>query len=137
MVSTVLFQNLDQRAIMTSIQLSPDYWAIENQNENFVCSKINQNMEVLNILKQIPNRIKLVRYEDFVDKTEKTLEDLYEFLDISYLLPLAKLAIENHIQPEPQEIKWDKVLEGEIIGKTSSVAKCDILSSLCYSEFEV
>ena len=122
---------------MTSIQLSPDYWAIENQNENFVCSKINQNMDVLNMLKHIPNRIKLVRYEDFVDKTEKTLEDLYEFLDISYLLPLAKLAIENHIQPEPQEIKWDKVLEGEIIGKTSSVAKCDILSSLCYSEFEV
>ena len=110
----------DPRAIMTSITLSPDYWTIENQDENFVCAKINQNMVALNKLRHVSKRIKLVKYEDFVGQTENTLEDLYKFLGLSYLLPFAKHAIKNHIQAEPQEIKWDKVLEGENVGKITS-----------------
>ena len=100
--------------------LSPDYWTIENQNENFVCAKINQNLVALNKLRHVSNRIKLVKYEDFVGQTENTLEDLYKFLGLSYLLPFAKHAVKNHIQAEPQEIKWDKVLEGENIPKIIS-----------------
>ena len=100
--------------------LSPDYWTIENQNENFVCAKINQNMVALNKLRHVSNRIKIVKYEDFVGQSENTLEDLYKFLGLSYLLPFAKHAVKNHIQAEPQEIKWDKVLEGENIPKIIS-----------------
>ena len=100
--------------------LSPDYWTIENQNENFVCAKINQNMVALNKLRHVSDRIKLVKYEDFVGQSENTMEDLYKFLGLSYLLPFAKHAVKNHIQAEPQETKWDKVLEGENIPKIIS-----------------
>ena len=68
-------------------------------------------------MRHVSNRIKLVKYEDFVGQTENTLEDLYKFLGLSYLLPFAKHAVKNHIQAEPQEIKWDKVLKGENIPK--------------------
>ena len=77
-------------------------------------------MVALNKLRHVSNRIKLVKYEDFVGQTENTLEDLYKFLGLSYLLPFARHAIKNHIQAEPQEIKWDKVLEGENVGKMTS-----------------
>ena len=77
-------------------------------------------MVALNKLRHVSNRIKLVKYEDFVGQTENTLEDLYKFLGLSYLLPFAKHAIKNHIHAEPQEIKWDKVLEGENVGKMTS-----------------
>ena len=114
----VLFR--DPRAIMTSIKLTPDFWTDENQNENYICSKINQNMAELKKLKSASSRIKFVRYEDFVDQSEKTIEDLYEFLNISYLLPFTRQAIKNHIQPEPEEIKWDKLLDGEVFEKPKS-----------------
>ena len=77
-------------------------------------------MVALNKLRHVSNRIKLVKYEDFVGQTENTLEDLYKFLGLSYLLPFAKHAVKNHIQAEPQEIKWDKVLEGENVPKIIS-----------------
>ena len=77
-------------------------------------------MVALNKLRHVSNRIKLVKYEDFVGQTENTLEDLYKFLGLSYLLPFAKHAVNNHIQAEPQETKWDKVLEGENIPKITS-----------------
>ena len=77
-------------------------------------------MVALNKLRHVSDRIKLVKYEDFVGQSENTLKDLYEFLGLSYLLPFAKHAVKNHIQAEPQEIKWDKVLEGENIPKITS-----------------
>ena len=77
-------------------------------------------MVALNKLRLVSNRIKLFKYEDFVGQTENILEDLYKFLGLSYLLPFAKHAIKNHIQAEPQEIKWDKVLEGENVPKIIS-----------------
>ena len=77
-------------------------------------------MVALNKLRHVSNRIKLVKYEDFVGQSENTMEDLYKFLGLSYLLPFAKHAVKNHIQAEPQEIKWDKVLEGENIPKMIS-----------------
>ena len=53
-------------------------------------------------------------------RNQLIIEDLYKFLEMSYLLPFAKQAVKSHIQPEPQEIKWDKVLDGEIVPKLKS-----------------
>ena len=112
----VLFR--DPRAIMTSIKLTPDFWTHEIQNEHYICSQINQNINALNKLPHpVSSRIRFIKYEDFVAKSDQIIEELYEFLGISFLVPFAKQAVRNHIQPEPQEIKWDKVLEGEIVGK--------------------
>ena len=33
---------------------------------------------------------------------------------------MARQAIKNHIQPEPEEIKWDKLLDGEVFEKPKS-----------------
>ena len=79
----VLFR--DPRAIMTSIKLTPDFWTHEIQNEHYICSQINQN---INALKKLPHpvssRIRFIKYEDFVAKSDQVIEDLYAFLGISW-----------------------------------------------------
>ena len=81
-------------------------------------------MKNLSTLKQImagsssySSRIKMIKYEDFVEHREETVRDLYKFLNISYLLQYPNHAISKRFK-DVEEKSWNKTLPGEKIYKT-------------------
>ena len=115
----VLFR--DPRAIMNSIELSPDFWTYENHNYNFICQRLSRNFqEAKNLQLNYPDRIRILKYEDFIEDKMKTIHDLYEFLGISYLIPYPKLAMKKHVQNLDDQ-KWTRILDGEKMPKVPKI----------------
>ena len=109
----IIFLLRDPRAIINSINLSPDFWPEENHNLGLICDKNSKNFfKAQKLQKLFPNKIKILKYEDFIDNKLQTLGKLYDFLNISYLLPFAKNNLKNHTQKNFKQ-KWDRILEGE------------------------
>ena len=113
----VIFLVRDPRAIINSIHLSPDFWPEENRNSGLVCHRNSRNFLAAQKLQiEFPNKIQILKYEDFIDNRLATIEKLYDFLNISYLLPYAKNNLKIHTQ-KINEPKWDRILEGEKMPK--------------------
>ena len=110
----VLFR--DPRAIETSISVSPDPWTKELTNEFYMCSKIVKNYKTFEKMKNFKSRIKMIKYEDFVENKFDTIHTIYNFLNITYLMKYPEKAVGKHFK-DVIEKKWDKVLEGEVIPK--------------------
>ena len=105
----------DPRAILTSIMLSPDYWPSDAAEEEFICKRMVKNLDAIeNAPQLLKSRVRILKYEDFVDNREMLASELYKFLNISYLLRFPLFALESHIEEVLQQ-KWDRALEGEII----------------------
>lgn len=104
----VLFR--DPRAIMTSIKLTPDFWTAEYHEPSLLCSKMNENLA--NIQQQ---KIRILKYEDFVSKSDESIEELFTFFGIPFLAKYAQMAVKRHKRIERRETKLDYVLKkGEI-----------------------
>ena len=111
----IIFLLRDPRAIINSINLSPDFWPEENHNLKLICDKNLKNfLKAKKLQKLFPGKIEILKYEDFIENKLKIIEKLYEFLNISYLLPFAKNNLKNHIQKN-FESKLDQIFEGEKI----------------------
>ena len=117
----VLFR--DPRAIMNSIELSPDFWTNENHDHNFICQKLSRNFqEAKNLQLKYPDKVRILKYEDFIEEKLKTVKDLYDFLGISYLVPYPKVALRKHVQNLDSQ-KWTKIFAGEKMPKIPEVPK--------------
>ena len=118
----VLFR--DPRAIENSFTVSPDPWVEDLSNQVYVCSKIVKNLKTLKQIMGVSSssyssRIKMIKYEDLVEHKEETVRDLYNFLNISYLLQYPHHAISKRFKDVNEEKLWNKTLPGEKVYKTS------------------
>ena len=107
----VLFR--DPRAILNSLKLTPDFWSSEVQSEHHVCLKINRILDTISQMNS--SRIMTLKYEDFIEKPYKLVQDIFKFMTVPYLAPFAMKELKKHKVDDVQETKWDKVLAGEIV----------------------
>lgn len=101
----VLFR--DPRAVMNSIKLSPDFWTEEIHDPNFNCGQMNANFLKI---PQNSDKFTILKYEDFISNPKKSIEDIYEFLGISYLNNFPFKAFQKHLEYEENEEKWNEAL---------------------------
>ncbi len=105
----VLVLYRDPRAIMTSLQLSPDHWIEEFLEPEYVCKRMITNYNAFQDLAD-SDRIKMLRYEDFMSNKVDTLRDVYDFLGLSYISAFPLFALSRHIR-RFKESRWDNLLK--------------------------
>ena len=94
----------DPRAMITSIARRPGVWSSLLKNSTFQCQRMEDDMKLEQGLPK--ERYVRVRYEDLVDKTEETLEGLYNHLGLLWT---------DHVRWPPTNSHQPTLQEGGVV----------------------